>query len=556
MRLADGRIKEGLLHPDREVRTAIAYYYSRAFSRDPTIMPLVIQAIDRYGLENAFDVYNFLRELVQTEESVCWLIDQLRQPQPMDNERALQRSHDLQTALIHSDPLWLQNFEQQINDLDALDDESRDAVDEQLSLPSQDVSALWRDLEELCALYPDDASMPEEMFDFGGRLAKALAQHPEDVTERVLTILQGDSLEEDYWETGFAIRIAGEMRLESCIPRLVELGHDDDDWIMDEAFEALVKIGTAGVVAQLAGQFAEGGGDFRHATACYLEHIHTDFSVEAALQLFAIEEVHAIRCSLLQSALMNFATESIEPARQYVLACPKDPELLEVRDCVLLFCKLSGERIPEFDAWLEDSKTDQEFRRQWFVEHRLARSESNEEDDEPSDDDLIDDDGLEPPLTLVRHGARVGRNDPCPCGSEKKFKKCCYGKELFDNETDIGHIGAMSGVVPRRFVQKYPLGTIALYGPDDLKATKIVVGIIRREGAEPLLERWVGSNLKDNPKVQRQIGEFLQKHGVKSVVASDGNMGCPHEEGEDFPVGEDCPFCPFWKGKQGSARQD
>lgn len=24
---------------------------------------------------------------------------------------------------------------------------------------------------------------------------------------------------------------------------------------------------------------------------------------------------------------------------------------------------------------------------------------------------------------------KVGRNDPCPCGSEKKFKRCCYGKE-------------------------------------------------------------------------------------------------------------------------------
>lgn len=23
---------------------------------------------------------------------------------------------------------------------------------------------------------------------------------------------------------------------------------------------------------------------------------------------------------------------------------------------------------------------------------------------------------------------KAGRNDPCPCGSEKKFKKCCYGK--------------------------------------------------------------------------------------------------------------------------------
>lgn len=23
---------------------------------------------------------------------------------------------------------------------------------------------------------------------------------------------------------------------------------------------------------------------------------------------------------------------------------------------------------------------------------------------------------------------KAGRNDPCPCGSGKKFKKCCYGK--------------------------------------------------------------------------------------------------------------------------------
>jgi hypothetical protein len=25
--------------------------------------------------------------------------------------------------------------------------------------------------------------------------------------------------------------------------------------------------------------------------------------------------------------------------------------------------------------------------------------------------------------------ARIGRNDPCPCGSGKKFKKCCVGKQ-------------------------------------------------------------------------------------------------------------------------------
>ncbi len=25
----------------------------------------------------------------------------------------------------------------------------------------------------------------------------------------------------------------------------------------------------------------------------------------------------------------------------------------------------------------------------------------------------------------VKKGAKVGRNDPCPCGSGKKYKKCC-----------------------------------------------------------------------------------------------------------------------------------
>ncbi|MEY2731016.1 MAG: hypothetical protein RL584_2142, partial [Pseudomonadota bacterium] len=26
--------------------------------------------------------------------------------------------------------------------------------------------------------------------------------------------------------------------------------------------------------------------------------------------------------------------------------------------------------------------------------------------------------------TVQREGAKVGRNDPCPCGSGKKFKQC------------------------------------------------------------------------------------------------------------------------------------
>jgi preprotein translocase subunit SecA len=29
------------------------------------------------------------------------------------------------------------------------------------------------------------------------------------------------------------------------------------------------------------------------------------------------------------------------------------------------------------------------------------------------------------PRTVKREAPKVGRNDPCPCGSGKKYKKCC-----------------------------------------------------------------------------------------------------------------------------------
>lgn len=32
----------------------------------------------------------------------------------------------------------------------------------------------------------------------------------------------------------------------------------------------------------------------------------------------------------------------------------------------------------------------------------------------------------------IKKSKEIGRNEPCPCGSGKKFKKCCIGKDIFD----------------------------------------------------------------------------------------------------------------------------
>ena len=33
-----------------------------------------------------------------------------------------------------------------------------------------------------------------------------------------------------------------------------------------------------------------------------------------------------------------------------------------------------------------------------------------------------------PEVNVYHPGPKIGRNDPCPCGSGKKYKKCCIDK--------------------------------------------------------------------------------------------------------------------------------
>jgi hypothetical protein len=98
----------------------------------------------------------------------------------------------------------------------------------------------------------------------------------------------------------------------------------------------------------------------------------------------------------------------------------------------------------------------------------------------------------------------------------------------------------------------YPVATIAFYGPDDRRASKVAVAIVPREGMAPTeLERWRSDDhdVRDDVEIAAAISEFIGGHDANSVVMSDGIIGCPHEEGIDYPEGETCPACPFWAGR-------
>jgi hypothetical protein len=98
----------------------------------------------------------------------------------------------------------------------------------------------------------------------------------------------------------------------------------------------------------------------------------------------------------------------------------------------------------------------------------------------------------------------------------------------------------------------YPVGTIAFYGPDAERASKGSVAVIVAPDMEPVaLRRWFAESgdVRNDTAIFEEIALFLRGHAVHTVAMTKEMMGCPHEEGIDYPEGEACPVCPFWAGR-------
>ncbi|HEV2349382.1 MAG TPA: hypothetical protein VG028_05980 [Terriglobia bacterium] len=98
----------------------------------------------------------------------------------------------------------------------------------------------------------------------------------------------------------------------------------------------------------------------------------------------------------------------------------------------------------------------------------------------------------------------------------------------------------------------HPAATIAYYGPDNTRASKVAVGIFLKENeAANVIERLFAKeeDARHDPAIQEKILKLIKTHTVRSVAVTEGIIGCPHEEGIDFPEGKSCPHCLYWAGR-------
>jgi hypothetical protein len=104
----------------------------------------------------------------------------------------------------------------------------------------------------------------------------------------------------------------------------------------------------------------------------------------------------------------------------------------------------------------------------------------------------------------------------------------------------------------RKGFRGYPIATVAYYGPDNQRATKVAVGIITHEDGEPNpLVRWYSKviDVRFDAAITKQIPALIKEHQAVSVASVGSILGCPHEEVIDYPEGQSCPHCPFWANR-------
>jgi len=429
-------IKRAILHPQPDVRRLAAHYFSRSFSSDTSVMPLIVDAVEMYGRENSVHLVGEGERLPQTESTIDWCLDELRRDFDENDETLWDYRIAVARVVVESDlSLTLKRDSEIMEGLDFVS-EFKTSRSERVSLLAKDSETIWRELEDFCEREKDTPYLNEMDMSHANRLVEALGRSGATTEQRVLSLLNEDLENSDNVVRsliqGFAIRLAGEMRLKATVPALIDLLKQDDEWFNEECQRALTKIGGDDMVRLLSHEFPNAEWHFRLYGANVLEHSHSELAVAKCLDLFEPEEDETIKIQLGQALMAQFATEAIEPVRQFILHSRLDPEILDLRENLVAASTALGVDFPEREKWISDQQTSREQRKKLFAEKYGLPSQVVDgwNDMDNLDEDYSESDEVED--AIIRASPKIGRNDPCPCGSGKKYKKCCLNKSNGD----------------------------------------------------------------------------------------------------------------------------
>lgn len=433
---------KGLLHSDPIVRNSFLYMLGEQRYSGIDATRAALTAVEQWGIRNAFRYPLGITDLALDDHCFDWVLEQLEFASGEEEEGIKLRYGgwlaEAPLALLES--RWerfsrlmkedgTETFEKAASQI-LLRAQSR------LDLQGLSQEALWEQLDrtiERCVDEDEFSEMEMSVLENCCDMLVANGRGDAELQARVRDWLAYDFNKEDeveaesdlgYWRVEAAIRLAGLAGIKEMVPRLLELFVHDWEWLNGEIWRALVLMADLDALRTIADTYLEQP----WATRLYLSEAFSNLWIEGMDELIypllAKEEKRDIIICNLGMALARYGSRaSMEAAAEICNEDPYDPERVSILEMLYSQYMVSDPQHSDVEEWKKR------------IEAREARRAAQEEEmlnlfskaRDTTETKTQKNPRKEPSVRIVapRDTPKIGRNDPCPCGSGKKYKKCC-----------------------------------------------------------------------------------------------------------------------------------
>jgi len=404
--LRPDQVKPFLAHSEGIIREFAVNYFAKSFSLDPELLPLVLAATRIRDVEAEVDpddqdaakfMLKGARYFVQTPETFAEILDRY--------EQADQNKSSYGQLLLQAGPRLLEENFSRLEPYPELKKGAEQSV-ELLHLPT---TALWQRLMEYSEAHADDY-VGEFDFNYGEKMVRELAGRSDLQLEEMRKILPVEPDRDGVYKEVYLIMLAGELRDEAWIPVLIAKLDSGGDLVCKTASDALAKIGTEAVANAVYERYCLKKGYFSIFAAPLMGQIKTAAAEDAILKLLFTEEDKDDAAVLVDSLGQLLSARGIPLIQQYIeegySSCSISLEKTLYCDCVL-----NGVELQDLAEYRKILRGERDEYRKRSAEYQAKTANSAQAKSEKA-------------IPLV-NTISIGRNDPCLCGSGKKYKKCC-----------------------------------------------------------------------------------------------------------------------------------
>lgn len=474
MAWSENEVIAALAHAEMAVRDRALETLGNAYPHSTAAMPAIIQAIDQYGWDDAFSSLFHAQFLPQSRETIAWAWDNLSKGIAAAPAEEPWYCYDLACIIAYAEPS-ARNREAEQKYQSKLREGLAVVLTRPLDLNDLSDDELWQRFEADTKRWdaaPQELSRIELI-----QMGIALGSRGESLAPKLMECLQETESADTSPRTNTRIRIAaialGVARHKPAIEVLFDQLHAEDIVQgLSVAELSLAKIGGEEVVDSLKKRLSDnefllefGGRLFGVipsekslvAGLETLKQLHGEVAKQSQEEA-DLSGVADLAADLADGLLFHFDARAVAPAAELArLLKEKDRRDTLLESAVGIAAELLDIELAERKEWYYFASEEAREARSRPVEQNLLSPDGNViyEGFDPNNlphTPSISVNPLQVPrrrrrLTVMRPtpdpesrndrrlipirrpDAPIGRNDPCPCGSGKKYKNCCFRKD-------------------------------------------------------------------------------------------------------------------------------